>query len=114
MAKWTLYHNPKCSKSREALALLQSQKIQPAVVEYLKTQPTETELRSLIAMLEDSPAALVRTKEEDYQNSKFDLNSIDEIVKHLAKNPKLIERPIVIKDKKAVIARPVEKIEKFL
>jgi arsenate reductase len=113
MPKWTIYYNPKCSKCREALELLQSKNIEPTVIEYLKDPPSEAELKKIAAMLSE-PAELVRTKEDDYQANKFDLTSAQEIAKHLAKNPKLIERPVVIKDNQAVVARPVEKLKSLL
>src|SRR4051812_5965253 len=108
MAQWTIYHNPKCSKSREALELLRSRKIEPTVIEYLKNPPTKAEIKKLISML-DEPSSIVRTKEDDFQENQFNLNSVDEIASQLAKNPKLIERPIIIKDELAVVARPFEK-----
>lgn len=113
MAHWKIYHNPKCSKSREALALLQERGIQPEVVEYIKTPPTEKELRELITKLGGLTPALVRTKEELYQELGFDVNSVDTVIENLVKHPKLLERPIVVKDKTAVIGRPVENIEKL-
>lgn len=111
MAKWTIYHNPGCSKCREALSLLQAKGIDAQVVEYLKQPPSEEELRGIIAMLNGPPASLVRTKEDAYKQLNFDLNSIDEIVRYLARYPNLIERPIVVKDDIAVVARPLELLE---
>lgn len=111
MSKWTLYHNPKCSKSREALALLQARGVDLQVIEYLKTPPSEKELKALVAMLKESVSELVRTKEVEFQESPFDINSEDEVIRHLARTPKLMERPLVVNDHVAVIARPVAKIE---
>lgn len=113
MSRWKIYHNPKCSKSREALALLQARGIEPVVVEYLKEPPTAREIRELIAHLGGLTPALVRTKEELYQELGFDLNSVDVVVENLVKHPKLLERPIIVKDHVAVIGRPVENIEKL-
>lgn len=114
MNKWTIYHNPHCSKSREALSLLQANEIEPRVVEYLKQNPTEKELKDLVAKLDGPVSALVRTKEDEYKDLNFDINSVEEVIKNLAKHPRLIERPIVIKDDIAVIGRPVENIKKLL
>lgn len=114
MANWTLYHNPRCSKCREALEMLKSRGIEPKVIEYLNEKPTVEELKSLVAKLQDPASALVRVKEDDYQKSQFNLDSVDEIIRQLAANPKLLERPIVVKDNEAVIARPVEKLKTLL
>jgi arsenate reductase len=111
MAKWTLYHNPKCSKSREALTLLQSKNLDLEVIEYLKTSPDEKELKALISKLKEPISNLVRTKEPEFQESPFDLNSAEQVIRHLVRTPKLLERPVVVKDAVAVVARPLEKIE---
>lgn len=113
MTKWILYHNPKCSKSREALSLLQSRKLELQIIEYLKDSPTEEQILELIKILDGPISALVRVKEEEYQNLKFDTDSPSEIAKYLAKYPKLMERPIVIKGNRAIIARPIENLEKL-
>lgn len=113
MSQWKIYHNPKCSKSREALALLQARGIEPEVVEYIKVPPSEKELRELITKLGGFTPSLVRTKEELYQELGFDVNAEDVVVENLAKHPKLLERPIIVKDKMAVIGRPLENIEKL-
>lgn len=113
MAHWTIYHNPQCSKSREALGLLQARGIQPEVVEYLKQPLTKDELRGLLSKLKVASSAIVRTKEELYQELSFDVNSVETVIENLAKHPRLLERPIVVKDQAAVIGRPVENIEKL-
>jgi arsenate reductase len=110
MTQWTILYNPKCSKCREALALLQSKKIEPQVIEYLKNPLTKSEVKEWLSRL-DSPATMVRTKEEDFQAAPFDLNSTETIAKRLAENPKLIERPVIMNDKQAVVARPIEKMD---
>ncbi|MFS4459251.1 arsenate reductase (glutaredoxin) [Bdellovibrio sp. HCB2-146] len=114
MAKWTIYHNPQCSKSREALAMLQAKGIAPEVIEYLKQPPTEKELSSIIQKLKVPAASLVRTKEEIFQALNFNLGSTEAIIQNLAKHPKLLERPIVIKDNVAIIARPTELLKEIL
>lgn len=114
MTAWKIYHNPQCSKSREALALLQENGLNPEVIEYLKQPPSEEDLKCIIKKLQSPLSSLVRTKEEGYQKSKFDLNSEKEVVKHLLQNPKLMERPIVMKGDVAIIARPVETLHTYI
>lgn len=106
-----IYHNPRCRKSREALALLQENTQQLTVVEYLKNAFTEDELSTIIQKLNIQPIELVR-KGESIWKEKFkgkDLNN-KEILKAMIQNPKLIERPIVVSQKGAVVARPAEKL----
>ena len=79
MSKIKIYHNPRCSKSRETLALLQDKGQQPEVIEYLKDAPTAGDLLEIIDILEGEPASLVRTKEDRYRELKFDLTSKETI-----------------------------------
>jgi len=104
-----IYHNPRCSKSRQTLALLQENGIEPEVVLYLDAVPTTDELRALLAKLGISPMQLVR-KGEAVWKEKFKGKELsdDEIIAAMIFNPKLIERPIVVKDNKAVLGRPPE------
>lgn len=104
----TLYFNPGCSKCREAYALLEAEK--PRIVEYLKAKPGEAELLALMDILIDEPRAMVRTKEPAYLASPFPLGDRAVIARELAKRPELLERPIVVKNGKAVVARPVSRI----
>lgn len=108
----TIYHNPKCAKSRAALKLLTDRGIRPVVIEYLKTPPSETELKNLIDMLGIAPRALLRTKEAEYKQAKLDdVNVTDaRIIKAMVKHPKLIERPIVVAGRKAALGRPPEAV----
>ena len=110
-----IYHNIQCSKSCAALALLQQNGITPQVVEYLKDTPTKDELTSLLAMLNLEPKQLIRTQEPLFQE-KFAALTLtnDEWIDIMIQHPELIERPIVAKDGKAVIARPVERIHELL
>lgn len=115
MATFTIYHNPRCTKSRTTLALLQQHNIEPIVVEYLQTPPTEAELRSLLNKLGMQPEQLVRKSEsvfrEEYAGKTLnDTQWIDAMVSH----PILIERPIVVRGERAVIGRPPENIESLL
>jgi arsenate reductase len=111
-----LYHNPRCSKSREALALLQAQGCEPEVVFYLETPPTAKQLKELLANLGISARQLLRKTEDAYK----ELNLADEklseaaLIKAMIANPKLIERPIFINGDKAVVGRPPETVLSIL
>jgi arsenate reductase len=113
MSGVTIYHNPRCSKSREGLALLQGAGLAPKVVEYLREPPSEAEILAIIAKLDQPPAALVRTKEEKYSELKFDLADKNTVARNLAKHPELLERPIAVKGNLAVIGRPPENFRKL-
>jgi arsenate reductase len=108
--KTVIYHNPRCSKSREALALLIEQSQDVEVVEYLKNAPTKKHLKELIDLLGIKPIQLIRTKEETFKPYKDKQLTDKEYIALMADFPVLIERPIVIKDKKAVIGRPPQLI----
>ncbi len=112
----TIYHNPKCAKSRATLKFLTDRGIKPVVVEYLKTPPSETELKRLIGMLGIAPRALLRTKEAEYRQAKLDNPGVSDtqILKAMVEYPKLIERPIVVAGKKAALGRPPEDVLKIL
>jgi len=110
-----IFHNPRCSKSRQGLAILNDAKADFEIVEYLKTPPSEKEIKDILAKLKMEPIDLVRKNEaiwkENYKGKEL---SNEDIIKAMAKNPKLIERPIVIKDDKAVLGRPPENISSIL
>lgn len=107
----TIYHNPRCSKSREALRLLEEEGETIEIVKYLETPPTHQELRQIIELLGIKPIELVRTTEEDWkQNFKGKELSDSQIIDAMVEFPKLIERPIAIKGTQAIIARPPEKV----
>jgi len=108
----TIYHNPRCSKSRAALALLRDKGIEPAVVEYLKTPPDAATLSRLLALLDLEPRALMRTKEKEYEENGLDDPNLtrDELIAAMIAHPKLIERPIVVKDDRAALGRPPEAV----
>lgn len=113
----TIYHNPRCAKSREALKLLKSRGIEPRVVEYLKTPPTRAELEQLLALLKLEPRALLRTKEAEYKQAGLDDPKLTKgaILAAIAKYPKLLERPIVVVgNKKAALGRSPENVLKIL
>jgi arsenate reductase len=111
MSKFTIYHNPRCSKSRNTLALLEERGVSPDIVLYLETPPDRKQIMNLLSMLGMSAGDLVRRGEQDYKSCGLDRNSTDEeIVNAMATHPKLIERPIVVKGKKAVLGRPPENV----
>lgn len=111
MSRVTIWHNPRCGKSRDALALLEEEGIKPEVVKYLNTPPTKEELVEVLKMLGISARALMRTKEAIYKELHLKEESDeDKLIEAMVKNPKLIERPIVISEGKAAIGRPIENI----
>ena len=115
MNKITIWHNPNCSKSRATLNLLNDRGIQSSVVKYLDTPPTKDEITDLLQMLNISPRELMRTKEDIYKELNLkDETDENRLIEAMAQNPKLIERPIVIKDGKAAIGRPIENIIELL
>lgn len=108
----TIYHNPRCSKSRQTLELLQERNIDTDIVEYLKTPPSKAELEHLLQMLGLEPRQLMRTKEAEYKELGLDDESLsrEALVEAMVNHPKLIERPIVVHNGKAAIGRPPETI----
>lgn len=108
----TIYHNPRCSKSRQTLELLHERDIETDIIEYLKTPPNKAELEQLLDMLGLEPRQLMRTKEAEYKELGLDDESLsrEALIEAMIANPKLIERPIVIHDGKAAIGRPPEKV----
>lgn len=106
-----IYHNPRCTKSRQGLAILENSGKEFEVVKYLEDNLSEKELLEIIKKLAISPIQLVRKNEKIWkENYKGKILSDDEIIKAMIEHPKLIERPIVINKKKAVIGRPTELI----
>lgn len=112
----TLYHNPRCSKSRQALQLLQERGIEPHIIEYLKTPPDAKTLKSILAKLGMAPRALMRRKEAPYKelNLADDSLSADALIGSMVENPILIERPIALANDKAALGRPPEKVLEIL
>jgi arsenate reductase (glutaredoxin) len=115
MSTVTLYHNPRCSKSRAALALLEERGAKPRIVEYLKTPLSAAELESLVKKLGIAAEQLVRKSEEIYK-IRYAGRSLSEgqWIKAMAEHPILIERPIAVKGAKAVIGRPPENVTTLL
>lgn len=109
--KATIWHNPRCSKSRAALALLEETPgVEVEVVEYLKTAPSRAEIAAVLAKVGVAPSQAVRKGEDVAKQIGLDLTDDAAIVDAMAAHPILIERPIVITDRGAVIARPPEKL----
>jgi arsenate reductase len=108
----TLYHNPRCSKSREALALLREKGVEPDLRLYLEQPPTSAELKQLLVKLGVSARGLLRRSEEAYRELNLQDERLSEttLIKAMVGNPKLIERPIAIKNDRAVIGRPPENV----
>ncbi len=112
----TIYHNPRCSKSRQTLGLLEGQGIEPEIIEYLKTPPTQKDLSEILKKLGKEPREILRTGEKEYKElglKDADLNR-KELIKIMVEHPQLIERPIVLKDNKAALGRPPEDVLKII
>ncbi|QTD37791.1 arsenate reductase (glutaredoxin) [Polaribacter batillariae] len=110
-----IYHNPRCSKSRQGVEILEKSGKEFEIVKYLDAVPSEKELSEIIKMLGISPIELVRKNEKIWkENYKGKELSDSEIIKAMVENPKLIERPIVINHKKAVVGRPPENISSII
>lgn len=107
-----IYHNPRCSKSRQTLQLLQAQGIEPEIIEYLKTPPTADELNDILKKLALEPRELMRKKEAAYKATGMDNTGLNNqtLIKGMIETPQLIERPIVLANEKAAIGRPPENV----
>ena len=107
-----IYHNPRCSKSRQTLQLLQEQGIEPEIFEYLKTSPTVAELNDVLQKLGMEPRELMRKKEAEYKGTGMDNVELNReaLIQGMVDTPKLIERPIVLANGKAAIGRPPEDV----
>ncbi|MDH5171289.1 MAG: arsenate reductase (glutaredoxin) [Gammaproteobacteria bacterium] len=111
MSDYTIYHNPRCSKSRNTLALLESNGIEPEIVLYLETPLDARQIKGLLGKLGMSAAGLVRRGEDDYKASGLGRDSGEaEIIAAMAACPKLLERPIVVRGDRAVLGRPPENV----
>ncbi len=108
-----IYHNPRCSKSRQTLQLLREHGVEPRIVEYLKQPPSAARLKHLLGLLDMSPRDLMRRRERAYKELGLDNPALsdDELIQAMTDNPALIERPIVVKDdQQAVLGRPPENV----
>ncbi len=111
-----IYHNPRCSKSRQALQLLKDNNIEPEVVKYLESPPDREELERILDLLGLEPRELMRRREKEYKELGLDDPELsrDQLIEAMVEHPRLIERPIVVKDGRAVIGRPPEKVLELL
>jgi arsenate reductase len=111
-----IYHNPRCGKSRQTLALIEEAGIEPEVIEYLKTPPTAEELDAILKKLKLEPQQLMRKGEAIYKELKLAERELsrDEAIAVMLEHPKLIERPIVVQGRKAVLGRPPENVKELL
>ncbi|NOJ22841.1 arsenate reductase (glutaredoxin) [Vibrio coralliilyticus] len=106
-----IYHNPRCSKSRQTLALLEEKNIQPEIIKYLDTPPSVAELESLFVQLKlDNVRSMMRTKEDIYKELNLADATDEQLFEAMAANPKLIERPIVVNNGQAKHGRPPEQV----
>jgi len=110
----TIYHNPRCSTSRNTLKLLQDEGIDPTVVKYLETPPTRDELSALLDAAGLKPSEAVRRKEALYKELGLAEATEEEVLTAMAENPILIERPLVVTDKGTVLARPIDRVRDIL
>ncbi|URX62653.1 arsenate reductase (glutaredoxin) [Luteibacter anthropi] len=109
MSALTIWHNPRCSKSRDTLALLQQQGLEPMIVEYLKTPPSAAQIDAVLKALGIEPRELMRKGEAEYADVPANATR-QQLIDAMAATPKLIERPVVIHGKKAAIGRPPEAV----
>jgi len=115
--KVQIFHNPRCSKSRATLALLREHGVEPEIIEYLKTPPSAAELERILSLLGMEPRELMRRKEAEYRETGLDDPKLShaDLVATLAEHPRLIERPIVIRDgRRAALGRPPESVLELL
>ena len=112
----TIYHNPRCSKSRLTLELLRAQGLEPNIIEYLKNPPAKSDMTGILSLLGMQPRELMRKKEAEYKANGLDSPDLsdEQLVEALIEHPILIERPIVLANGKAAIGRPPENVLKIL
>ena len=109
---WVIWHNPRCSKSREALKLLEGAGILPLIIEYLKNPPEVSEIKRVLGILNRRPRDLTRKKEEPFKALGLGDSAVsdDAVIEAMAQNPILIERPVVIHGDQAAVGRPPEAV----
>ncbi|WP_435101581.1 arsenate reductase (glutaredoxin) [Arhodomonas sp. AD133] len=110
-----IYHNPRCSKSRQTLALLREHGVEPDIVEYLKTPPSATEIERLLTLLELEPRELMRRKEQEYRDLGLaEISDRGRLIQAMTEHPRLMERPIVVNGERATLGRPPEQVLEIL
>ncbi len=112
MTKLSIYHNPRCSKSRQTLQLINDAGVDVDVIEYLKTPPTADTINNFLDLLSLQPRELMRTKEAEYKELNLANSQLsnDDLIAAIVNTPKLLERPIVVSNGKACIGRPPENV----
>jgi arsenate reductase len=112
MPRTVIYHNPRCSKSRETLALLQEHDVEPEIIEYLKTPPTAAQLDEILRLLKLEPRQLMRSGESEYVELGLDDPALDraQLIKAMVEHPRLIQRPIVLNRGRAALGRPPQQV----
>ncbi len=112
----TIYHNPKCSTSRNTLAMIRNTGEEPAIILYLEAPPTKAQLQELLAKMQISPRGLLRTKADPYVSLglKEDKFTDNQLIDYMVEHPILIERPVVVTSKGAVLCRPAERVLEIL
>ncbi len=107
-----IYHNPRCSKSRQTLELLKTNGVEPEIIQYLETPPTAEELDSVLTLLNMEPRDLMRKKEVEYKGAGLDNPELDRaaLIAGMVANPRVIERPVVLANGKAAVGRPPESV----
>jgi arsenate reductase (glutaredoxin) len=116
MGEITIYHNPRCGKSRKALELIRRRGIEPVVIEYLKNPPNEKQLADILERLGMTPRQILRTKEKEYKQLGLNQPAVTDrqLIRAIVKHPILLERPIVLSKGKGVLGRPPENVDKIL
>jgi arsenate reductase len=108
----TLYHNPRCSKSRQALELLRRRGVEPQIIEYLKNPPDRRRLKHLLGLLGMEPRELMRRKEKEYRELGLDDKNLsrEALIAAMVEHPRLMERPVVVAGDRAALGRPPERV----
>ena len=116
MSAFKIFHNSRCSKSRQALQILQDSNCDIEIINYLETDLDVSLIKDVLKKLSLKPRDILRTSEQDYKDNKLEEDNLsdDDLIDHMIKHPKLIERPIVIKGHKAVLGRPPENVLELL
>lgn len=109
-----IYHNPRCSKSRQTLELLRDKGVEPSIIEYLKTPPSREELEHILSLLGAEPRDLMRTNEPEYKELGLADADRETLIQAMVEQPKLLQRPIVVRGQRAAIGRPPEKVLEIL
>jgi len=112
----TIYHNPRCSKSRKTLELIQEKNISPIIIEYLKSKLTSSEIKLILQSLDCNARSIIRNSEAAYKSLNLEDGSLSEqtLINAIVENPELLQRPIVLNKDSAVIGRPPEKVLEIL